>query len=91
MATKSTTFLKSHGLTGRQAWLLIDLINIPGHAGKSWEEQITFGIAADKQLQKRSLVWSREQSRDPNRVESLANHDPDIAPRTSCPGWRRGS
>ncbi|XME03618.1 N-acyl homoserine lactonase family protein [Lachnospiraceae bacterium C1.1] len=51
-----------------------------GYARKSWEEQITSGIAADKQLQKQSLVWIREQSLDENCVESLANHDPDIAP-----------
>lgn len=51
-----------------------------GYARKSWEEQITSGIAADKQLQKQSLAWIREQSLDPDCVESLANHDPDIAP-----------
>lgn len=51
-----------------------------GYARKSWEEQITSGIAADKQLQKHSLAWIREQSLDPHCVESLANHDPDIAP-----------
>lgn len=51
-----------------------------GYARKSWEEQITSGIAADKQLQKQSLAWIRDQSLDENCVESLANHDPDIAP-----------
>ena len=51
-----------------------------GYARKSWEEQITSGIAADKQLQKQSLAWIREQSLDSNCVESLANHDPDIVP-----------
>lgn len=51
-----------------------------GYARKSWEEQITSGIAADKQLQKQSLAWIREQSLDPDCIESLANHDPDIAP-----------
>lgn len=53
-----------------------------GYARKSWEEMITSGIAADKTLQKQSLAWIREQSLDPNCVESLANHDPDIAPHT---------
>ena len=43
-------------------------------------EQITSGIAADKKLQKQSLAWIREQSLDPDCIESLANHDPDIAP-----------
>ena len=51
-----------------------------GYARKSWEQMITSGIAADKAAQKRSLAWIREQSLDPLCVESLANHDPDIAP-----------
>jgi glyoxylase-like metal-dependent hydrolase (beta-lactamase superfamily II) len=51
-----------------------------GYARKSWEEQITSGIAADKNKQKQSLAWIREQSLDPLCVESLANHDPDIEP-----------
>ncbi|MBQ7994549.1 MAG: N-acyl homoserine lactonase family protein [Solobacterium sp.] len=51
-----------------------------GYARKSWEEMITSGIAADKTLQKQSLAWIREQSLDPDCVESLANHDPDIQP-----------
>ena len=51
-----------------------------GYARKSWDEQITSGIAADKAKQKRSLAWIREQSLDPLCVESLANHDPDIEP-----------
>lgn len=51
-----------------------------GYARKSWEQMITSGIAADKQLQKQSLAWIREQSLDADCVESLANHDPDIPP-----------
>ena len=51
-----------------------------GYARKSWEQMITSGIAADKTLQKQSLQWIREQSLDPDCVESLANHDPDIHP-----------
>jgi len=51
-----------------------------GYAKKSWEQMITSGIAADKALQKQSLQWIREQSLDPDCVESLANHDPDIKP-----------
>lgn len=50
-----------------------------GYARKSWEEMITSGIAADKSMQKQSLQWIREQSLDSDCVESLANHDPDIA------------
>ena len=37
-------------------------------------------MAADKQAQKRSLAWIREQSLGKDWVESLANHDPDIQP-----------
>ena len=51
-----------------------------GYARKSWEEMITSGIAADKELQKQSLTWITQQSMDPNCIESLANHDPDIKP-----------
>ena len=51
-----------------------------GYAAKSWQEQITSGIAADKEKQKKSLAWIREQSLDPQCVESLANHDPDVKP-----------
>lgn len=51
-----------------------------GYAAKSWQEQITSGVAADKGKQKTSLAWIREQSLDPMCVESLANHDPDVEP-----------
>lgn len=51
-----------------------------GYAKKSWEEMITSGIASDKDQQKKSLQWIREQSLDSNCIESLANHDPDIEP-----------
>ena len=51
-----------------------------GYSAKSWQEQITSGIAADKEAQKKSLAWIREQSLEPLCVESLANHDPDIEP-----------
>ena len=61
---------------GRFALLFSD----GGYARKSWEEMITSGIAADKDAQKKSLAWIREQSLDPLCVESLANHDPDIEP-----------
>ncbi|CBZ48612.1 phosphotransferase [Streptococcus gallolyticus subsp. gallolyticus] len=41
---------------------------------------ITSGIAADREKQRQSLAWIREQSLDPNCIESLANHDSDIQP-----------
>ena len=51
-----------------------------GYAAKSWQEQVTSGIAADKEKQKASLAWIREQSLDPRCVETPANHDPDVEP-----------
>ena len=51
-----------------------------GYARKSWEEQITSGIADNKEQQKKSLAWIREQSLNIDCIESLANHDPDITP-----------
>lgn len=51
-----------------------------GYATKSWEQMITSGIAADREKQHQSLAWIREQSLDPNCIESLANHDSDIQP-----------
>ena len=51
-----------------------------GYAKKSWDKQITSGIADDKEQQKKSLEWIREQSLNPDCVESLANHDSDIEP-----------
>ena len=41
---------------------------------------ITSGIALDKQMQRKSLEWIREQSLDPDCMESLATHDTDIKP-----------
>ena len=52
-----------------------------GYARKSWEEQITSGIAADKEAQKKSLAWIKEQSLDKNCIASLANHDTEINPQ----------
>ena len=40
----------------------------------------TSGIADDKEAQKKSLQWIREQSTNTDCVESLANHDPDVKP-----------
>ncbi len=53
-----------------------------GYATKSWKEMITSGVALDKKLQRQSLQWIREQSLDPNCIESLATHDTDIKPHT---------
>ena len=70
--------VKIVGASGRFALLFSD----GGYASRSWQEMITSGIAADKQAQKRSLAWIREQSLSPQCIESLANHDPDIKPHT---------
>ena len=51
-----------------------------GYARKSWEEQITSGIADDKAAQKKSLAWIRDTSMNANCIESLANHDKDVTP-----------
>lgn len=51
-----------------------------GYARKSWEDMITSGIASNKQQQRKSLAWIREQSLNSNCIESLANHDPDVEP-----------
>ena len=51
-----------------------------GYATKSWKEMITSGVSLDKEMQKKSLLWIREQSMDANCIESLATHDTDIKP-----------
>ncbi|MBR2203770.1 MAG: N-acyl homoserine lactonase family protein [Prevotella sp.] len=51
-----------------------------GYATKSWKEMITSGVSLDKEMQRKSLQWIREQSMDGNCIESLATHDTDIKP-----------
>lgn len=51
-----------------------------GYATKSWREMITSGVSLDKKLQRQSLQWIREQSLDPNCIESLATHDTAVTP-----------
>lgn len=51
-----------------------------GYAMKSWKEMITSGVSLDKEMQRKSLQWIREQSMDANCIESLATHDTDIKP-----------
>ncbi|MBQ8008184.1 MAG: hypothetical protein IJ256_01460 [Bacteroidaceae bacterium] len=41
---------------------------------------ITSGISLDKEKQRQSLQWIREQSMSPDCIESLATHDTDIKP-----------
>ncbi len=70
--------LKIKNAEGRYVLLYAD----GGYGEKSWRDMITSGIALDKQLQRRSLQWIREQSLSPDCVESIATHDPDVAPHT---------
>ena len=51
-----------------------------GYATKSWKEMITSGVSLDKEMQRKSLQWIRDQSLDRNCIESLATHDTDIKP-----------
>ena len=51
-----------------------------GYATKSWKDMITSGVSLDKEMQRKSLMWIREQSLDDNCIESLATHDIDIKP-----------
>ena len=53
-----------------------------GYAARSWKEMITSGIAMDKELQRRSLLWIREESMKEECVESLASHDADLKPHS---------
>lgn len=60
--------------------LFVLLYSDGGYAARSWQEMVASGIAADKETQKKSIAWIREQSMDERRVESLANRDPDVVP-----------
>ena len=63
-----------------EAGKFVLLFSDGGYARKSWQEMILSGIAADRKKQKESLAWIRDESLDPNCVESLAAHDSDIVP-----------
>ncbi|WP_445668011.1 N-acyl homoserine lactonase family protein [Paenibacillus sp. FSL H7-0918] len=56
------------------------LANDTGYARKSWEEMISPGIVVNRQQAKESLKWVKEMSLDPNCIEVLANHDPEVHP-----------
>lgn len=68
--------VKVNAPDGRFALLFSD----GGYATRSWRDMVLSGLANDRAQQKCSLEWIREQSLNPKCVESLANHDPDIAP-----------
>lgn len=68
--------VKAVGTDGRFVLLFSD----GGYATKSWCDMVLSGLANNREQQKRSLTWIREQSFDPLCVESLANHDPEVKP-----------
>lgn len=70
--------LKLQGDDGRFVLLCSD----GGYSTKSWDEMILPGISLDKEAQRSSLAWIREQAHDERCIECLANHDPDVEPHT---------
>lgn len=50
------------------------------YARKSWQEMILPGMTTHKQKALSSLKWVRQMSEDPNCIEVLASHDPDVRP-----------
>lgn len=50
------------------------------YARRSWQEMILPGIAQDRQAQKKSLEWIRQQSMSDKCVEVLATHDTGVKP-----------
>ena len=68
--------LKIRNAEGKYVLLFAD----GGYATKSWRDMITSGITLDKQMQRQSLQWIREQSLSPDCIESVATHDSDVQP-----------
>jgi len=52
------------------------------YAAKSWEKMILPGIADDRNAQKKSLQWIKDQSQLENCLMVLANHDTNVSPQT---------
>ncbi len=53
-----------------------------GYAERSWREMIRPGTALDGDMAMKSLKWVHDTALDPNCMEALANHDPDVKPHT---------
>ncbi len=66
--------VKITGKNGKYVLLFAD----GGYSTKSWMKMITSGISMNKEEQRKSLEWIREQSLNKNCLESLGNHDPDV-------------
>jgi len=88
LKVKNTIMDKSHlGMLGEGRIVTKDrrnkfvlLFADGGYATKSWRDMITSGISLDKNLQRQSLQWIREQSMSPDCLESLATHDTNVTP-----------
>lgn len=53
-----------------------------GYAAKSWQENLTPGLVVNRFAAQKSLDFLKETAKDPNCVECLANHDPNVQPHT---------
>lgn len=53
-----------------------------GYASDSWKQMLTPGICTDRKAAIQSLAWVKENASDPNCVEVLANHDPNVKQHT---------
>ncbi len=51
-----------------------------GYAKRCWEEHIMPGVCIDKEELSSALEWVGETAKDPDIIETLANHDPDVKP-----------
>lgn len=58
----------------------VNLVSDGAYGSRSWEEHVLPGIALDREKQKRSLDWITEMAKDPLCIETLANHDSEVAP-----------
>ncbi|ALA44860.1 MULTISPECIES: N-acyl homoserine lactonase family protein [Paenibacillus] len=75
----------SHGLSAtivKNNGKFVLLTSDTGYAKKSWEEMILQGVLVNKQQAIESLKWVKHMSNEPNCIEVIANHDPDIKPHT---------
>ena len=53
-----------------------------GYAAKSWQENLTPGLVVNRFAAQKSLDFLKETAKDPNCIECLANHDPNVQPHT---------
>lgn len=51
-----------------------------GYAAKSWEQNLTPGVVINRLAAQKSLDYLAKVSKDPNCIELLANHDPNVKP-----------